>query len=731
MYDDGYNRKKHRKRKKKSDKDRMRNKKNKDLLGVKVENGSGGHIFGQNIASASEVDQKPQLGDGAVPSFQSSVQMKAGGVDFSGKPVKKKPRMSKSTEPKRPREPKVKNGVRRKKTHSNLFVPGGINLTSLLQQRSIMGLSKMKDFPSANGTNSLLPNQFTHPLLSQSLYSADNAFRKLENNTIFNTKASLGQFSQKPPLTVLLTEKKKDGPQPGDSLIKREILNQMPSLSNTEIKAVPFTPNSSSSVLSKTKTSPYRKDIIKEPRLCILPKTLIIGDKPIKSESDSFSASLQTLKESKIGPNTSLTVISAPSTSGLSKSTSLTQTSEFLMDPKDWRNTMSAPKPTTSLVNKHSTGVPCSYLPNERALVCSKSIDSKPTTSSNEKTVLWKSPDCKFFMSSEDTLDYKKVQTIPQQKANSKASYGSNKSTLAFAADKKYPTFSECSVAINAQTTLTTVNKQPIEQEVMKTLQENSYLPFVQNHLKVSSQNRPSKLKGEDDKTPRRRKSSKTCSIATQVDNLPLLSNDSSDTNGTKIKEEDSLSVDLNNLPAPQLTSYNECSPNSAAMNEDDRNLKMPKLKQQTPKKRSKEKSKSSDRENSVERKVDQSIVKQEPLDSRVVPQHVSEILHPAVPDLDTLKAFNDYWSSHISHCAVCSAYTPSDLQMPPAWKQCKPTTLPEETPIWVSELLFEKKCFEKRSVDFHNPYIAFRCHNRYSQQIPRRWEIRTIIQSY
>ncbi|KOC63208.1 putative lysine-specific demethylase 4B [Habropoda laboriosa] len=76
-----------------------------------------------------------------------------------------------------------------------------------------------------------------------------------------------------------------------------------------------------------------------------------------------------------------------------------------------------------------------------------------------------------------------------------------------------------------------------------------------------------------------------------------------------------------------------------------------------------------------------------------MVPGHISDMLYPSVPNNDLLKAFNDYWSAQISHCAICAPFTSNcnghGRLMPPDWKYCKPTVLPESSPIWVSANIF------------------------------------------
>ncbi|XP_012288456.1 lysine-specific demethylase 4A isoform X2 [Orussus abietinus] len=76
-----------------------------------------------------------------------------------------------------------------------------------------------------------------------------------------------------------------------------------------------------------------------------------------------------------------------------------------------------------------------------------------------------------------------------------------------------------------------------------------------------------------------------------------------------------------------------------------------------------------------------------------LTPGHISDMLYPSVPDISLLQAFNNYWSSQASHCAVCTTFASTrswrGRQMPPDWKYCKPTVLPKSSPIWVSSTLF------------------------------------------
>lgn len=71
-----------------------------------------------------------------------------------------------------------------------------------------------------------------------------------------------------------------------------------------------------------------------------------------------------------------------------------------------------------------------------------------------------------------------------------------------------------------------------------------------------------------------------------------------------------------------------------------------------------------------------------------VIPGHMSEMIYPNIPNDELLKAFNNYWSAQVSHCAICATFASctsgSSRMMPPDWKYCESTTLPESTPIWV-----------------------------------------------
>lgn len=80
---------------------------------------------------------------------------------------------------------------------------------------------------------------------------------------------------------------------------------------------------------------------------------------------------------------------------------------------------------------------------------------------------------------------------------------------------------------------------------------------------------------------------------------------------------------------------------------------------------------------------------------SVIIPGHVSEMIHPNVPSIELLRAFNDYWSAQISHCAICATFascsTGSSRVMPSDWRYCKAIDLPESSPIWVRKVSFAR----------------------------------------
>ncbi|XP_029163970.1 lysine-specific demethylase 4C-like [Nylanderia fulva] len=98
------------------------------------------------------------------------------------------------------------------------------------------------------------------------------------------------------------------------------------------------------------------------------------------------------------------------------------------------------------------------------------------------------------------------------------------------------------------------------------------------------------------------------------------------------------------------------------------------------------------------------------------IPGHISEMIYPNIPNSDLLKAFNDYWSTQVSHCAVCTTFASptsgSNRVMPPDWKYCKSTTLPESTPIWVSGSIFAANSKEQVVEPENNKLLRCReCH--------------------
>lgn len=76
-----------------------------------------------------------------------------------------------------------------------------------------------------------------------------------------------------------------------------------------------------------------------------------------------------------------------------------------------------------------------------------------------------------------------------------------------------------------------------------------------------------------------------------------------------------------------------------------------------------------------------------------MIPGHITNMLNPNIPSSNMMKAFNNYWSAQISHCAICATFASTrygnSQVMPPDWKYCKPTILPENSPIWVSATIF------------------------------------------
>ncbi|XP_043478952.1 lysine-specific demethylase 4A-like isoform X2 [Leptopilina heterotoma] len=104
------------------------------------------------------------------------------------------------------------------------------------------------------------------------------------------------------------------------------------------------------------------------------------------------------------------------------------------------------------------------------------------------------------------------------------------------------------------------------------------------------------------------------------------------------------------------------------------------------------------------------------PVNSSIIPGHVSEMLYPNVPDNNSLQTFNDYWSAQISHCAVCAPFalakSQCNSQMSSDWKYSTPTVLPESSPIWVSSRLFAANSKEQNIEPENSKLLRCReCH--------------------
>ncbi|XP_072760241.1 uncharacterized protein [Anoplolepis gracilipes] len=112
---------------------------------------------------------------------------------------------------------------------------------------------------------------------------------------------------------------------------------------------------------------------------------------------------------------------------------------------------------------------------------------------------------------------------------------------------------------------------------------------------------------------------------------------------------------------------------------------------------------------------VSQSSGNSQPVTS-MIPGHISEMIYPNIPNNDLLRAFNNYWSAQVSHCAVCATFASStsgnSRVMPPDWRYCQSTTLPESTTIWISASIFAANSKEQAMEPENNKLLRCReCH--------------------
>lgn len=68
--------------------------------------------------------------------------------------------------------------------------------------------------------------------------------------------------------------------------------------------------------------------------------------------------------------------------------------------------------------------------------------------------------------------------------------------------------------------------------------------------------------------------------------------------------------------------------------------------------------------------------------------QHISPLLSPNSLSLEQIRAFNNYRSSYVPYCSICSAFSmrklTGNLLLMKDWQSCEPMELPKSSPIWV-----------------------------------------------
>ena len=202
-------------------------------------------------------------------------------------------------------------------------------------------------------------------------------------------------------------------------------------------------------------------------------------------------------------------------------------------------------------------------------------------------------------------------------------------------------------------------------------------------------------------------KFSKTCSIATQVDNLtsmgtvtctPVVDSQISQIASSKLPTNHHVYQNDNSVLSIRSQMQNVGPPNKFLSMSFTKEKKPP-VSILNPKRKSKEKEKK--KVMPVLSMEEQSLPYQVNCKSHnnakitmshypAIPGHISSMLYPACHDLELMRAFNNYWAAQKSHCAVCAAFASSRSgscrNMPSDWKYCKPKDdLPESSSIWVS----------------------------------------------
>ncbi|KZC04861.1 putative lysine-specific demethylase 4B [Dufourea novaeangliae] len=757
VYDDGYNRKKSRKRKKKNPDKEKKTKKdsNKSIVGnvtikteIKEEPDDS-----LNFLSPSFPEQNSRLDEQGcsnailpVNNIIESIKLEEGS-DFSettDKPVKKKKKHSKSGEPKRG---KSKNSGRKKNKHINLSIfdtNEPLDVSDANVQRQLMAMPSLnqpkslliKDVSNNQGMASQLPGSIIfsgneptvnvmNKSIANSVYNDPSVSEKLaetiadERMSLYmrNTrKVNLALMNQTLSKSLMKNISTADQMKPFkiDKAVESEYIGDgaitiqevKPLLSQTSCKSV-------GTMLTERSIPNYtKKDIIKAPRLCVLKSaynitatevsTKVDSDKQTGDEKDTRTPSNSIVVVPKSWPIASLEEPKLPNPGIMFLNSSFSSppilqkeipVQEAAIDSRS----LEVSKP----ISHTATQIPrLEGFFTKSGILDVKTLGKRSTTDTSKMlaTKFWQLPSGSgsFFFPKEATTDDQQTQSSvvnldsPQMSATSAPSLPNNTFFLTSATKcTKVPMGPQSSMMTDfasgeaASSSLLKILTKPKESLLPKrTLSQKDTFgrkPFKNTSTVVGN----------------------VKTVSTQVDN-PLEVNQSGK-NLNIMTINDGAQYRVSNSSSDLQASHNiiTITRTDPVQPQNDYETDTPRKSKEKLKKATTRKKDIPEMVATLMNQENSSIVTISPVDKSscithrvsLIPGHISDMLYPSVPNNELLKAFNDYWSAQISHCAICAPFTSScnghGRLMPPDWKYCKPTVLPESSPIWVSANIF------------------------------------------
>ncbi|XP_011313224.1 lysine-specific demethylase 4C-like isoform X2 [Fopius arisanus] len=782
IYDDGYSRKKNRKRKKKANSTDKEPRRIKTKKPIKLSSISE---ISSSTGSSNSESEAIKRNNAVLKGDETSIS------EFS-EASKKKKKHCKHGERKKHKKLHEHKKKLKNMTAMNMFSSSQpLDVSDVDVQRKLMAMPSLSSQKTFSKKDTTKTNFLSSSIMSQTseIYSCNTPEKSLTSDdqlvtsdTQSNTTNSTSHLQ---PVMFLKQEKSTDTIDSNTSLLIS------PTTSDTFTETKPFT--FTTSLVGKPMMS-YKNDLIKAPRLSVLNKSGVIkeirsSEAHVKEDREALSAadSLLVLKQTpsrlltdsktSISSNTNLMFLQKPVfPHSLSRDCQITGSS--VMESNEWHdqieklktiNTSFVPETSKPLVNNHSnsTSKPAFTFTFDRPPVnpnISNDQGNKSPESGNVvQNRLWQvSTSNAIFYAAEPPGEMKPPQTstITGTGTLHLNKLGQNSVLVApqndkFLTTKSFPIGQKAFTPPSLGTSLLKISRNNNEGDIV--IPQPQYPTNLKVQTPVKTTKRPPRKKIPT-KLSRAIQNTegiymgviepKMCSIATQVDNLTPLEDEitfatlPANSDPPEIICNPDLTPTQPLIPVPlsidatgesiksslqTCIEYTSSLSSPEAMQNGNVRVKRSAASKRKPKDKP-IKSRLTDCQEDIDLpppvlsiesnypSPKQEIIKtHSPTiahSGQTIPGHITTMLFPNIPDLETLKSFNDYWSAQKSHCAICTAFAAANdnnyRQMPPDWKYCKPTVLPENSPIFVSSSLFAANSKEQ-SVEPENDKLL-RC---------------------